>query len=53
MYRSDIERELHAQVDRIFDDFEYEVTRSITGMTRSLFERSQDSKEVRLIDLFE
>ena len=50
--RPELERELHDQVDAIFDRFERSVTRSILGLTQGFFERSDAPKELRLIDLF-
>ena len=51
--RAALEHELHDQIDLIFDKFERATTRSILGVTRGFFERDQDPKELRLIDLFE
>ena len=50
--RPELERELHHQIDLIFDDFERSVNRSILGLTQDLFERSDKPKELRLLDLF-
>lgn len=51
--RPELERALNDQIDVIFDDFEREVTRSLSSHARDLFRGEDQPREVRVIDLFE
>ena len=52
--RPELERALNEQIDKIFDEFELDVTRAISSHARQLFQRAEKREaKIRIIDLFE